>query len=512
MSPLSRRELLRGATGAAALALGGAACADEARRSGPHDDGPTPPSGRKPPNLPNLVVLFGDEWRGTDLGCAGNPDVRTPHVDRLAQEGLRFRDAFVNAPVCSPARAQMLTGLYPLSTGVVTNNMRMAPDLALLPRLLGERGYRCGYVGKWHLNGFPTSRHVPAGPQRAGFDDFWAVWGQAHDYFDSWYRRDGEERLDSPGYTGRHQTDVALEFLEAKAQGDDPFALFLSWGPPHTPHEAPAEFRGLYEPGALTFRPSVPPELEAPDRLANYYGACSALDADVGRIRAALERLGLAEDTIVVFTSDHGWQFGEHGVFGKQTPFEESIRVPMIARVPGRHVDGAVSDALFTMADFAPTVLSWMGIEVPAGMQGSDLSAAGAGPGSAYLVNVLGIGAQFDHDVFSWRGVRTATHLYAEDRGGPWLLYDLGEDPYQQHNLVLDPGRASTRDELAGELRGWYARLGEEYRTPVQHLEDLGRTDFLDEIEAMYALIPAGRRARYEEFLAAGGDWRNRRF
>ena len=503
MSVLSRRDVLRGAAGAAAsLAAGCASARDAQQASGPDAEA----------RRPNLIVLFGDEWRGDALGCAGNPDVRTPHVDRLAAGGLRFENAFVNAPVCSPARAQMLTGLYPLATGVLTNNMRLAPGLATLPRLLNARGYRCRLRRQVAPQRLVEPRPRAAGPLRAGFDDFWAVWGRPHRYFDSWYRRDGEEKLESPGYAGHHQTDVALEYLEEKAKGDDPFALFLSWGPPHTPHEAPREFRALYDAAALTFAPTVAEADRDPEALAQYYAACTALDADLGRIEAALERLGLAADTVVVFTSDHGWHFGEHGVVGKQTPFDASIRIPMIARVPGRHEAGSVSDSLFTMADFAPTVLSWMGVEPPEGLQGLDLSSGTGGPDSAYLLNVIGIGRTFDSDVFTWRGVRTRTHLYAEDRGGPWLLYDVEADPHQATNLVGKDSHAALQRELAAELRRWYERLGEAYRTPIQHLADLGRSDFLDDVEAMYSMIPEDSAARYRAYFADGGDWENRRF
>ncbi len=476
------------------------------------------------PRPPNVLVVFGDEWRGMDLGCMGNPDVKTPNLDRLAAEGALFREAFANVPLCGPSRAMMLTGTYPMRNGILTNNMAIADDAETLPRILNEAGYRCGYVGKWHLGGFPEFRFIPPGPERAGFDDFWAVWGRSHHYFDSWYTTDTEEKLPSEGYAPDRQTDVAVEYLERRAAAGEPFALFVSYAPPHPPYEVPGGFLDDYEPDALHRRANVQPverdgfgEERFRADLARYYAACSALDANVGRLLDALERLDLERDTVVVFTSDHGGLFSEHGLYGKQQPFEESVRVPMIVRYPARVSGGVEPDVLFSLADLAPTLLGLAGQDVPAAMQGVDLSwsatgGEGTAPESVYLQELAGIGRMVDHDVYTWRAVRTARHLYAEDMEGAWLLYDLERDPYQLENLVESPEYEDERAELAGELRGWYERLDEEYVPPAEALKRAGRAEFLDLIDLVgeRSTNPAAQKQR--EFLEEGGTRGNREF
>ncbi|MCZ6598470.1 MAG: sulfatase [Planctomycetota bacterium] len=482
------------------------------------------------PDAPNVLVILADQWRGMDLGCAGNDDVRTPNLDRLAAEGILYERAFANAPLCAPSRAQMLTGVHPLRNGVLTNNMELLEGVATLPRILGVHGYRAGYVGKWHLGGFPELEFVPPGPERAGFDDLWAVWGRSHQYFDSWYTTDTPERMPSEGYAPDRQTDAAIGYLERCAEEDaGPFLLFVSYGPPHPPFDqVPERHTVAYDAGSLRERPNVsasslPGRTDERRRteLAQYYAACTAIDENVGRLTAALDRLGLAQDTIVVFTSDHGGLMGEHGCFNKQQPFEEAVRIPLVLRWPTRIEAGTRSDVLFSMVDFAPTILGLLGlagVEGADGMEGNDLAWSALGregeaPRSVYLMELVGLGPMSAHGIHTWRAVRTPTHLYAEDLGGPWLLYDLREDPFQRENLVEREDLEATRGELADELRGWYQRLGERYRSGVEHLHEVGRADVIESLRAIHARSPDDAELRRAvEYLDEGGSRTNRRF
>ena len=408
---------------------------------------------------PNLLFVFADQMRGQDMGCAGNPDVRTPHMDRLAREGMMFEEAVANVPVCTPCRGTMLTGLYPLSHRAVANDLPLSTDAPGLGTLTRAAGYRTGYVGKWHLDGVPRLRFTPPGPRRHGFD-FWAVCNCSHRYFQAQYFRDTPEPVRIEGYEPVAQTDLAIAFLEQ--EDPRPFCLTLSWGPPHNPYrQAPDEYLALYDPAAVTLRPNVPPDCDsdrAAGELAGYYAHITALDAQLGRLLDVLDRTGQAANTIVVFTSDHGDMLWSHGRTRKQQPFEESVRVPFLIRRPGCIVEGVRSHALLSAVDFAPTLLSLMGIGTDSGMEGDDLSAvvrgeAQSGPDAVLLMDLVTVDEGRRSGLREWRGLRTATHTYARFADGePWVLFDNVADPLQRHNLVDDPASRALRADLEAEL------------------------------------------------------------
>ncbi|HEV7214049.1 MAG TPA: sulfatase-like hydrolase/transferase, partial [Chloroflexota bacterium] len=205
---------------------------------------------------PNLLFVFADQMRGMDMGCAGNGEVVTPSMDRLAREGTRFSHAFANCPVCTPSRAILLSGCYPLTTRVIANDLPLPEDIPTIGASFQAAGYRTGYIGKWHLDGVPRDKWTPPGPRRHGFDD-WAAFNCSHNYFrPNKYYRDTPEPVMAEGYEPEVQTDLALAFL---AERDSrPFCLFLSWGPPHDPYPMlPARYKALYDPQRLTLRPNV---------------------------------------------------------------------------------------------------------------------------------------------------------------------------------------------------------------------------------------------------------------
>jgi len=440
---------------------------------------------------PNLLFVFADQMRGMDLGCAGNPEVRTPNLDRLAGEGLRFTHAYANCPVCTPSRASLLTGRYPLTCRVIANDLPLPEEEVTLAEILKEQGYRTGYVGKWHLDGVPRARFTPPGPRRQGFD-YWAVWNCAHDYFNGQVFRDTPDPISLPGYEPVGQTDLALEFLQ---QADDrPFCLFLSWGPPHDPYEqVPDAYKSLYDPLQLTLRPNVRPIQPGPHdlsgqrdprtTLACYYAHITALDEQFGRLMAFLDEHRLADNTLVVFTSDHGDMLWSQGRMKKQQPWEESISIPFLVRGPGITPTGGCCDLLFSVVDMAPTLLAWMGFPVPEPMEGTDLSPALggeriSGPSSVFLMDLVTMDEAYHQGLREWRGLRTPRYTYARwADGAGWLLYDNEADPYQLRNRIDDPEAQDLRGRLEAELQEWLYRTGDQCLPWEENVRRLGLVD-----------------------------------
>ena len=315
-----------------------------------------------------------DQMRGMDMGCMGNGEIHTPNLDRLASEGLLCRNTFANTPVCCPARAVILTGKYAHEHGLVANDLRLRETETTLAEILAAQGYRTGFIGKWHLDGgIRLPGFVPRGPRRQGFA-FWAASECDHSHFRPVYFRDSEQPIVDHRFEPVVWTDRAIEFLDQV--GDQPFLLEVAMGPPHDPYGAPDEYMRLYDPARLTMRPNWVEGVPGAGRrdVAAYYAAITAIDEQVGRLMKALEDRARAQDTIVVFISDHGNMMGSHGQRHKRKPWEESIRIPGIIRFPGKVQPGRSSSAIVTHVDLAPTLLSLCGVPVPAAMQGTDLS------------------------------------------------------------------------------------------------------------------------------------------
>ncbi|MFO7958922.1 MAG: sulfatase [Candidatus Brocadiia bacterium] len=422
---------------------------------------------------PNLLLVFADQMRGHDMACAGNDQVSTPNLDRMAGEGVNFANAIANNPVCTPSRGSLLTGLYPLSHRAVTNDLPIRTDVPTLGTVLRDAGYRTGYIGKWHLGGVPRDRFIPPGPERLGFDDFWAVWNCHHQYFDGKYHLDTNEVQHFEGYEPDGQTDLATQFIESHR--DEPFALVVSFGPPHAPYDqVPERYLSMYDADEIRLRPNVPAD-SAEDRdrwkltMARYYAAITALDECMGRMLATLERLGLDEDTLVVFTSDHGDMLGSHERRKKEQPWEEAIRVPLLMRCPRLLASGRECDAVTGITDLTPTMLGLLGANVPESMEGLDLAPLVRGeeaevPKSVPIGIPIPVDQAVDQAVDEWRGVRTDRYTYARwSDGSGWVLYDNREDPFQQTNLIDDPDAREVRAELEAELQRWLERTNDPF-------------------------------------------------
>ncbi|OIO94150.1 MAG: hypothetical protein AUJ92_10710 [Armatimonadetes bacterium CG2_30_59_28] len=417
---------------------------------------------------PNILFVFADQLRGCSLGHVGQEPVLTPNIDRFAAEGLRFTRAVANAPVCCPMRATLLTGLHPLSHGVMTNDVRLREDVITIADVLRDNGYHTAYIGKWHLDGSDRGCFTPPGPRRHGFEH-WAASNCNHNYFESFYYRDSPEPIWIDGYEPTAQTDLAMDYLSDTTRRDKPFCLFLSWGPPHCPYDhVPTRFRELYDADTMPLRPNV----VNPNRenIAGYYAHTSALDWNFGRLMKAVDDLGLRDDTLVVFTSDHGDMLYSQNRGWKCKPWHESVIVPFISRWPGRVPTGATASAPFGLVDVMPTLLNLCGAPVPNEVEGTDLSHLLLGqPGFRPTSQI--IHHHLCPNIFSfreWRGVVTETHTYARFREKPWVFYDDVADPYQLRNQTDDADCHNLQRAIEADLNDWQEQLNDPFETGAQ--------------------------------------------
>ncbi|MFA9478586.1 sulfatase [Phycisphaerales bacterium AB-hyl4] len=448
---------------------------------------------------PNLLLVFADQLRADAVGCYGNEVVRTPTIDALARQGVRAQHCFANYPCCGPMRASMLTAVDASRHGVIANDLAIRTDLPTLGTTLRDAGYRTGYVGKWHLDGVPRSKYTPPGPRRLGFDDYWAVCNCAHDYFRPYYYRDTPQRIDAEGYEPIVQTELAIEFLQSHREMNQPFGLVVSWGPPHDPYpQVPEQYRDLYDPARLPLRPNVQPAtenalangLECRRTIADYYAATTALDEQLDRLLSTLNQLGMAENTLVVFTSDHGDMLWSHGWMKKQSPYAESVHVPLVLRGPSLPA-GETCDALVGLMDLTPTLLGLLGVEPPDAMHWRDRSDVLRDERHADEVDAVLLANPFatdearDQQMPEWRGLRTHTHTYVEtEPGKAWLLFSDIEDPYQMRNLVGDPTVRDLQRRLSLRLAALLQQADDPFLPGEQWLDRLGLTAAWQDREA----------------------------
>lgn len=425
---------------------------------------------------PNVIFIFPDQMRGEAMHCAGNKDIITPNLDKLASEGMSFANAISNTPLCVPARGALMTGRYPLSHRAVTNDLPLGDNETGIAEVLKMEGYNTGYIGKWHLDGIPRDKFTPQGKRRFGFD-YWAAWECHHDYFNGKYYRDTPEPINIPGYEPDFQTDLAIDYIRNHEK--HPFFLFISPGPPHNPYESvPQKYKDMYNPSQLTLRPNC---IGADTRaIAYYYAAISALDWNLGRILQTIEKLNIAEDTIVIFSSDHGDMLWSHGKIRKEQPWEESIRIPLIIKWPHRIPEGVEVDALLSLVDIMPSLLSLCGVSIPDYVQGIDLSSVMLGKSSdvqkAILLTEPVVGDEGHwNEIKEWRGIRTKRYTYARWQDGKiWVLYDNKKDPYQLNNLAEKEKSKDLQFCLENTLQSLLEKTNDEFLPWHEHLRKLG--------------------------------------
>lgn len=416
------------------------------------------------------------------MGYEKDPTVKTPNLDRLAAQSIRFCNAVSVCPVCTPYRAALMTGRYPTSTGMFLNDAYLPESELCMAEMFQPAGYRTAYIGKWHLDGHGRSSFVP--PSRRQGWDYWKGAECDHNYRHShYYQADDPQKRFWEGYDAVAQTRDAEAYLRQHAKGDRPFILFVSYGTPHFPHQtAPEEYQRLYPPESIKLPPTVPAEMKdkACREAQGYYAHCTALDRCVGELMETLDQTGLAENTILVFTSDHGEMLGSQGCppHMKQVPWDESARIPLLVRYPVAHGrKGRVVVTPVTTPDLLPTLLGLAGVAIPKTVEGDDLSGLiRGGPelegrASLYMAVAPFAGKGFNRE---YRAIRTSRYTYVRSLDGPWLLFDDQKDPRQQENLVQQPEFFALRNELDTKLQAALKRIDDNFCPAVYYIKTWG--------------------------------------
>ena len=437
---------------------------------------------------PNILILFSDQQRWDTLGCYGQPLEVTPNLDRLASEGVLLEHAFSPQPVCGPTRACLQTGKYASEIPCTMNDVGLPIGEKTIAHWLSQAGYEVGYLGKWHLASdfkapgvkepYYGAAHPVPPERRGGYRDFWLASDvlefTSHSYDGHMFDGEGEKREFPPGrYRVEGQTDWVLEYLSTRTR-ERPFFLFASYLEPHhqNDHKHYEGPRGSKE----RFKDFVPPtdlagaQGDWREEYPNYLGCCHSLDENVGRIMAELARLGLEENTLVIYASDHGSHFRTRNSEYKRSCHEASIHVPLVARGPGFRGGRRVRE-LVSLMDLPPTLLEAGGVAQPPSFRGRPLQELAAGRAVGWPAQVFsqiseshcGRAVRTERWKYSVRapeGAADAVHrhspVYVEDH-----LYDLASDPHEQTNLVDSAACGDVRSDLADRLRAWMREIGE---------------------------------------------------
>lgn len=448
---------------------------------------------------PNILIIYADQMRSDCMSCSGNPDVKTPHLDRLAMEGVMFENAFISYPLCTPFRGSFLTGKYAHQTGLYSNHFPLPKNQPMLAPILNSIGYQSGYIGKWHLYGGPKPGFVPPGPDRLGFDHF-VGYNRGHQYMDAIYYRDTDQPIHCKRYEPDFQADHTIEFMDqvSRKDGDDPFLAYVCFGPPHFPMTMPAYWKSMYDPKKIALPHGTPdpsqqksrmaetiasdfdgnpdhpdrskvdkfdgmdPDIETEGQLrkyvAEYYGMISSVDHNVGRLLNWLDANELSDNTMVIFMSDHGDMLGQHGSYCglKRQAYRGSSQVPFLIRCPSRFQAGKRVRSLVDVGvDTMPTLLEACGAGIPDGVQGvsylSLLENKADTPTRDHVQFELmkaSYGGRGERHAHPERGIRTAEWLYVRKQDRPYYLFDQINDPLELNNLIGDPAHADIQAEL----------------------------------------------------------------
>ncbi|HUT92809.1 MAG TPA: sulfatase [Thermoguttaceae bacterium] len=456
---------------------------------------------------PNLLVIHTDEHHFNTLGCYGGTIVATPNIDWLAQNGAMATSFYATTPVCSPSRSAFVSGRYPQNTPVVTNNVPMSDDVVTFAEILRRKGYATGYAGKWHLDGQGKPQWAPE--RKFGFEDNRYLFNRGH-----WKKMEdtpagprvaARNAKDQPSYSveGADESSFTTDWLAMKAidfidaNRDNPFCYMVSIPDPHGPNSVRPPYDTMYAgvevpiPATLHKTDEQTPKWGAPDRSVSertlarimpaYYGMVKCIDDNVGRILDALRRQDLLENTVVVFTADHGDLCGEHGRLNKGVPYEGSAKIPFVVYYPKKIKGGTVVTQALSCVDFLPTVLSLMGVETAGREQGRDAAAlfTGSAPADwediAFLRGTSGAG---------WLCAVTDDHkLVYSPQDGPWL-FDLANDPDELANCFDRPDCREVVRRLTSRLAEYCRKQNDPYGE-----------DPKIKAEMAAALAPDGRQA-----------------
>ncbi len=438
----------------------------------------------KNPSQPNIVFILTDDQGAWALGCSGNEDIHTPHIDLLAAKGIRFDNFFCASPVCSPARATILTGKMPSQHGVQDfikkgslreDAIEYLADQTGYTDVLSANGYVCGLSGKWHLGDSFT-------PQK-GFSHWFTIPKGMGPYMNAPMIRDGEW-VEQSGYITDVITDDAIDFMERNVHHDSPFYLSVHYTAPHDPWTAdqhPQHLLDIYKDCAFNSCPQTQVHDDAVYRydkedamqcLQGYFAAVTGIDRNVGRLMEALDALGLSDNTLVVFTSDNGFNCGHHGIWGKGNGtfslnmFDTSVKVPMIMMHPGSIPEGKVCQELLSQYDIMPTLLDYVGL-YPNDVQGL--------PGQSFVPILQEHPSSMREHVVVYdeygpvRMIRSKAWKYIHRYPyGPHELYDLVHDPGETVNLAGVDTYQDVVHTMKHQLEQWFVHYADPDRDGVR--------------------------------------------
>jgi arylsulfatase A-like enzyme len=432
---LDRRTFLRVGVAGLASSLWGLSGRAHALGTTPGSQG----SARKP----NVLFVFSDMQRAYSMGCYGDANAHTPVLDAFALQGARLDAAMSNTPVCCPYRACLMSGQYAHHHGVVSNGVVFQPTVKCIAETFRDAGYETGYSGKWHI--IPPK---DAGDPTYGFPARNTEFG--------FYRTDRQSA---------NVTDVALRFIAAQSKKPKPWMLFVSWILPHAPYKAPPGYAEHFS--GITIPPNVPEGLataNAKQCLPDYNGMIESLDDEFKRLLRALDEAGVADDTIVVYSSDHGDMIGCQGLKAKRWPYEESARIPFLIRYPRVIKPGTVIADPFGSPDVYPTLAGLAGLKAPAGVDGADFSPLLRGETSKAPRDYVYLAMPYAYVPWpGWRALRTRQHMYARTKDRPWFLFDLKNDPWEKRNLVDDPFQKALVKEFDDRLASIMRETGDSW-------------------------------------------------
>ena len=449
------------------------------------------------PQHPNFLFIYTDDQRWDAFGAvqkeqgekARFPWFQTPNMDRLISQGTRFRNAFATSSLCSPSRACFLTGRYNHLNGVVNNHTPFPLDSVTYATLLKDAGYTTGYIGKWHM-----AEQI----ERPGFV-YSASYPGHGAYVDAKFLVN-QKPSDVKGYVDDVATDFAVDFLQQNKE--KPFALVVGFKSPHDPREPAPRNKTLYEGESL--RPAVNQSVLAPyiqstrmkralndPKVLDYFRCLNGVDQNLGRIMEKLDELGLSKNTIVIYASDNGYLFGEHGLGDKRAAYEESVHIPFIVRLPGATGGGKALDDIVLNIDLAPTLLDYAGVAIPKEMQGRSIRPLLEGK------QVADWRKSFFYEYFYEKNFDTPTIIGLRTWGSKLIkypghdewteLFDLSQDSYELKNQYLNPDYNTMGTKLEAELQAESRNVG--YVVPA--CADLAPANFTEKPPKAASPVPA---------------------
>lgn len=472
---------------------------------------------------PNILIVYADQMRYDSMSPSGNRIVKTPHLQRLADEGVTFDNAYTSYPLCCPFRASLMTGKQAQGHGMTQNHFPLRADQDFVAEHMAQAGYQTLYVGKWHLEGGPKPGFVPP-DRRFGFENF-VGFNRGHQYLDGIFWRDTDQPYRCKRYEPDYQTDHLLDFInQTQQQPDKPFFGVISYGPPHHPNEMPEYWRKMYDPEdidlpvgvlspeeqvrvqterveidcegnmkaalrsrcAYNTKKPLEPETEEEQRvfIAEYYAMISNIDHNVGRIMSHLDAKGISDNTLVIFLSDHGDLLGEHGFYCGYKPqaYRSAMQVPFIVRYPERFNGGQRVDGFIDVGIDTPvTLLEMVGAKPLSDAHGQSYLGLLDGTTTTgrdhimYQTFRMNDGAKGEFTPVPERGIRTKEWLYVRQPQRRKFLFNQTSDPNELNNLVGQTEHDALMATFDKQLEEYMLQTGDEWEMAA----DFPPPDFL---------------------------------